>query len=86
MILLKGFDLIFFRNVTIYFTEEAKRELYTNIFRWLIEGGVLSIGSTEVMLEVAKLGFLKIRVSLYQKPEKPRKNRLTILEKTAVKM
>jgi len=38
------------------------------------------------MLDAVKLGFSTMGVSFYQKPEKPQKNRVTIIEKTAVKV
>ena len=80
-----GFDLVICRNVTIYFTEEAKWELNTKFFNSLIEGGVLFIGSTEVMLEASKIGFSTMGVSFYQKPGKSLKNRLTIIGNNTVK-
>ncbi|KHF40338.1 CheR family methyltransferase [Halalkalibacter okhensis] len=41
------FDLIICRNVMIYFTEEAKHELYHKFSQALRPGGVLFVGSTE---------------------------------------
>ncbi|MBU9711824.1 CheR family methyltransferase [Evansella tamaricis] len=41
------FDLIICRNVMIYFTEEAKDQLYRKFSKALREGGVLFVGSTE---------------------------------------
>ncbi|NWL87305.1 chemotaxis protein CheR [Paenibacillus sp. 79R4] len=43
----EGFDLIVCRNVMIYFTEEAKHDLYHKFARALRPGGVLFVGSTE---------------------------------------
>ena len=63
-----GFDLIICRNVTIYFTEEAKRELNQRFYHSLNDGGVLFIGGTEVMLDIASVGFEALAVSFYQKP------------------
>jgi chemotaxis protein methyltransferase CheR len=42
-----GFDIIFCRNVAIYFTESDKTRLFKNIARCLIKDGALIIGSTE---------------------------------------
>ena len=42
-----GFDLIICRNVMIYFTEEAKHELYKKFSSALKPDGVLFVGSTE---------------------------------------
>ena len=63
-----GFDLIICRNVTIYFTEEAKRELNQRFYHSLNDGGVLFIGGTEVMLDIASVGFKSLAVPFYQKP------------------
>ncbi|WP_082790152.1 CheR family methyltransferase [Paenibacillus sp. GM2] len=43
----EGFDLIVCRNVMIYFTEEAKHDLYHKFAQALRPGGVLFVGSTE---------------------------------------
>lgn len=45
------FDLIICRNVMIYFTEEAKNELYHKFSRALKPGGVLFVGSTEQIFQ-----------------------------------
>ncbi len=64
----QGFDLIICRNVTIYFTEETKRELNKKFYHSLKDGGVLFIGGTEVMLDVVSVGFKGLGTSFYQKP------------------
>lgn len=64
----RGFDLIICRNVTIYFTEEAKNNLNRRFFQSLKESGVLFIGGTEVMLDVTSLGFESLKTSFYRKP------------------
>ncbi|WP_096200936.1 CheR family methyltransferase [Bacillus sp. FJAT-45350] len=43
----QNYDLIVCRNVMIYFTEEAKHELYHKFSQALRPGGVLFVGSTE---------------------------------------
>lgn len=43
----KNFDLIVCRNVLIYFTDEAKQYIYTNLAKSLREEGILFVGSTE---------------------------------------
>ncbi|MFX3674707.1 MAG: protein-glutamate O-methyltransferase CheR [Paenisporosarcina sp.] len=43
----KEFDLIVCRNVMIYFTEEAKNQIYTNFGQSLRKDGILFVGSTE---------------------------------------
>jgi len=62
-----GFDLVVCRNVTIYFTNEAKDELNRRFYRSLKDGGVLFIGGTEIMLGTNNMGFRKIGTSFYQK-------------------
>ena len=47
---IEGYDLIVCRNVLIYFTEEAKVNIYTNFNRALRKEGVLFIGSTEQII------------------------------------
>lgn len=43
-------DLVVCRNVLIYFTDEAKDEIYKNIARALKKDGVLFVGSTEQII------------------------------------
>ena len=64
----EGFHLIICRNVTIYFTEEAKSEINRKFFNSLRNGGMLFIGGTEAMLDVTSLGFIGLKPSFYQKP------------------
>ncbi len=42
-----SFDLIFCRNVAIYFTEANKARLFQNLAKYLVKDGALIIGSTE---------------------------------------
>ncbi|UFJ42780.1 protein-glutamate O-methyltransferase CheR [Brevibacillus humidisoli] len=46
-----GYDLIICRNVMIYFTEQAKHELYQKFSQALRPGGVLFVGSTEQIFQ-----------------------------------
>lgn len=64
----KGFDLILCRNVVIYFTEEAKEQLYTNFFEALKPGGILFVGATEAILNFRKMGYTSYKPFFYQKP------------------
>lgn len=50
-------DLILCRNVVIYFTEEARDELYRRFHRSLRPGGILFVGGTESLLKARELGF-----------------------------
>ncbi|OCS82354.1 CheR family methyltransferase [Caryophanon tenue] len=52
-----NFDLIVCRNVMIYFTEEAKDQIYANFSRALRPGGILFVGSTEQIFNPARYGF-----------------------------
>lgn len=67
----KGFDLVLCRNVVIYFTDEAKEQLYLNLNKALRDGGVLFLGATEQMLNYRVLGFKKLGIYFYQKVESP---------------
>lgn len=50
-------DLILCRNVVIYFSEEAKFELYRRFHRALKPGGILFVGGTESLLKARELGY-----------------------------
>ncbi len=52
-----NFDLIVCRNVMIYFTEEAKDQIYQNFSNSLHSGGVLFVGSTEQIFNPSKYSF-----------------------------
>lgn len=64
----EGFDLILCSNVVIYFTEEAKDQLYANFFRALKPGGILFVGATEAILNFRKLGYTSFQPFFYQHP------------------
>lgn len=66
----KYFDdvsLIVCRNVVIYFTNEAKHEVYMKFHRALAKNGILFIGSTEQILKAKELGFDPIKTFFYKK-------------------
>jgi len=63
----KGFDLIACRNVTIYFTEEAKDALNRRFHESLKENGILFVGATEFMMNAMKCGYHKLGTCFYQK-------------------
>lgn len=50
-------DLIVCRNVMIYFTEEAKDQIYENFSKALRPGGILFVGSTEQIFNPSRYGF-----------------------------
>lgn len=63
-----GFDLILCRNVVIYFTEEAKHQLYTKFYQALAPGGILLVGGTEPILRYRDYGFEAVGPTFYQRP------------------
>jgi len=60
-------DLIVCRNVLIYFTEEAKDEIYVKFNKALKPGGVLFLGSTEQIIQPGNIGYSAISSFFYQK-------------------
>lgn len=50
-------DLIVCRNVVIYFTDEARKRLYTRFRTALVPGGILFVGGTERIFNYRELGF-----------------------------
>ena len=66
----QGYNVIFCRNVVIYFTEEAKDKLYRRFLEALRPGGVLFVGGTEAILNFRDIGFQHYLPFFYQKPFK----------------
>ncbi len=62
-----GYDLILCRNVMIYFTEEAKADLYNRFSQSLRPGGVLFVGSTEQIFNPAQYNLKTIESFFYQR-------------------
>ena len=62
-----GFDLIVCRNVVIYFTAEAKDDLYARFHAALRPGGVLFLGGTEIISTPSRFGFNNFGISFYKK-------------------
>lgn len=60
--------LIVCRNVLIYFTEEAKEDVFRKFCRALAGGGVLFIGSTEQIINYKEIGYVRKNSFFYQKP------------------
>lgn len=63
-------DLIVCRNVMIYFTEEAKAEIYAKFNRALKDDAILFVGSTEQIVQPKELGFVSIYSFFYRKVKK----------------
>lgn len=63
----EGNDLIVCRNVLIYFTEEAKNDIYQKFNGALKNEGILFVGSTEQIIQSAKYNFKSLRTFFYVK-------------------
>ena len=61
-------DIIFCRNVIIYFDRETQKELFKKFYRVLVPGGYLFIGSSETLNGVNDM-FYSVGPSVYRKPE-----------------
>lgn len=62
-----GMDLIVCRNVLIYFTEEAKNDVYKKFNMSLNPQGILFVGSTEQMIMSNRYNFKSLKTFFYQK-------------------
>lgn len=60
-------DLIVCRNVLIYFTEEAKDEVFRKYNHSLKPGGILFIGSTEQIMNYKEMGYERKNSFFYEK-------------------
>ncbi|API90407.1 MULTISPECIES: CheR family methyltransferase [Virgibacillus] len=60
-------DLIICRNVLIYFTDEAKEEIYQRFSQALNKNGVLFVGSTEQIFHPEKYQLRLLDTFFYQK-------------------
>lgn len=62
-----NYDLIVCRNVMIYFTEDAKHQLYGKFARALKPGGLLFVGSTEQIFSPGRYGLETADTFFYRK-------------------
>lgn len=60
-------DMIVCRNVLIYFTEEAKVEIYQRFNEALKKEGILFVGSTEQIIQPQTLGYTAQKSFFYRK-------------------
>jgi chemotaxis protein methyltransferase CheR len=60
-----GCDLILCRNVVIYFTEEAKRHVYSGFAGALRPGGVLFVGGSEMIMHSHSVGLRLSSTGMY---------------------
>lgn len=64
------FDIVFCRNVLIYFDVETKRQILGEIYKTLVPGGYLTLGAAETLLNLNS-DFLRLtfdQTTYYQKP------------------
>lgn len=61
------FDIVFLRNVLIYFDKETKKKIVHNVLKNLKVGGYLIISLTEHIHELEQYGIKKIHSSIFQK-------------------
>lgn len=63
----QGCHLIVCRNVVIYFTDEAKDDIYVKFNKSLVNNGMLFIGSTEQIANYKQLGYEREKSFFYSK-------------------
>lgn len=63
-----NYNMIVCRNVLIYFTEEAKDEVFKKFNASLAPKGVLFIGSTEQIINYKEIGYQRKNSFYYEKP------------------
>ncbi len=63
----KDMNLIVCRNVLIYFTEEAKEDIFKKFSASLVKDGCLFIGSTEQIITYREIGFTRKNSFFYSK-------------------
>lgn len=66
----KDLDLIICRNVVIYFTEEAKADIYSKFSKNLNEDGILFIGNTEQIINAKNYNLETLKTFFYKKSNK----------------
>jgi chemotaxis protein methyltransferase CheR len=62
-----GVHMIVCRNVMIYFTDEAKDDIYHKFAASLASKGILFVGSTEQIIGAGKYGFEGVKSFFYEK-------------------
>lgn len=61
----KDFDLVACRNVAIYFSERAKRQLHTSLAQAIRPGGLVFVGGAERISRPADIGLEMVRPQIY---------------------
>lgn len=64
----KDCHMIVCRNVLIYFTEEAKYEVFRKFYRALMPGGIFFTGATEQMINHKDIGYIRKSAYYYERP------------------
>lgn len=63
----RNINMIVCRNVVIYFTDEAKNQIYKEFNSSLTKNGILFIGSTEQIIASRELGYTNMETFFYKK-------------------
>ncbi|MBI5310075.1 MAG: protein-glutamate O-methyltransferase CheR [Actinobacteria bacterium] len=66
-----GMDLILFRNVAIHFERERRDRVHRILSDALLPGGMLVLGSTEMIVQPAELGLERVRPFVFRKLADP---------------
>lgn len=61
------FQVIFCRNVMIYFDRPTQDELVTRLARWLVPGGYLFVGHSESLTQM-RHALVPVKPAIYRKP------------------
>lgn len=64
----KDCHLIVCRNVLIYFTEEAKNEVFRKFYHALKPGGIFFTGATEQIINHKEIGYMRKSSYYYERP------------------
>jgi len=72
--LITNMDIIFCRNVIIYFDKEAKKKVIESFYQKLREGGYLLLGHSESLINISNAFELRTlkHDMVYQKPMRPK--------------
>ncbi|MCR5609519.1 MAG: protein-glutamate O-methyltransferase CheR [Lachnospiraceae bacterium] len=63
----QGFDLIICRNVVIYFTDNAKEDIFKRFNEALVKNGILFVGNTEQIIHCSAMGYSTFNSFFYKK-------------------
>lgn len=66
-----GMDLILFRNVAIHFERERREQVHAILANALLPGGILVLGSTEMIVNPSGLGLERVRPFVFRKAIAP---------------